>query len=217
MTDEEEAFMVAADFTLYSNPLTKALHRTIPKPTKPAEPKKVTPGADIESTMVKRNSDAQVDKVVMEEAKSGDIIASDMTMYDSPLSGLEREEHDRKEAVKSAATATVTSSSESENAAPAQPLGTAGDAAAAAAAMNKPEINTPPTAQEPKAEIVADGKSSIRSSRSFGSTNHGAAGKVGENESNSANGRHGDGGRARREKRKVERGTTFPGPGQSAD
>ncbi len=87
---------MAADFTLYTNPLTKALH------CMPREDKSHTQDKEktAKSTAGKRQESMQahVDKVMEEvqESHSADIIASDMTMYDSPLSALERETRTRE-------------------------------------------------------------------------------------------------------------------------
>ena len=74
-TDAEEEYMIAADLTLYSNPLNQALNLEIrPQPkTAPAQSKD--------------------DK---DENKDEDMIASDMTKYDSPMDDLDKIHDDKQ-------------------------------------------------------------------------------------------------------------------------
>lgn len=63
--------MVAADFTLYTNPVTRALHCT---------------------ANLQKHQQSSGDKKQEEEQDEGeDMIASDMTKYDNPLTKLEME------------------------------------------------------------------------------------------------------------------------------
>ena len=78
--------MVAADFTLYSNPVNRALYRPPPDEDKPPKPSDVKG----DSPVVDQNPNG-----VQAEAETDEWIASDMTKYDSPLAELERQGRDR--------------------------------------------------------------------------------------------------------------------------
>ena len=78
--------MVAADFTLYTNPVNKALHRPL--------------GGKSSNTSAQGKSDNRKTSTASSKASHAspddEMIASDMTKYDSPLAELEKNAMDKK-------------------------------------------------------------------------------------------------------------------------
>ena len=87
---EEDEFAIAADLTLYTNPLNKCLHVKKRESVLPAGGG--TPAAQKPSAEANTADD---DERAM--------VAADMTMYDSPMAKLERSAADCREARENAA------------------------------------------------------------------------------------------------------------------
>ena len=95
---DEDEFLVAADFTLYSNPMNRALYSYMPSAPK-AETQttddKVEPGNQETAKPATGNQVVDAAAVEVADKEEEEWIASDMTKYDSPLADMERRGLDR--------------------------------------------------------------------------------------------------------------------------